>query len=735
MPIDEKDTQKLSEVALGNKNKPYNAIVEQDKKIFKIDVNDIKYMSDAEIISLFERAEKLGLINQQVVVTGGLEINEISDWQYSTDDGVSWDNITIPHTCNATDATTAEYFRGSRKYKTNFSIPYTNKYRYLLFEKVGQSCDIYLNGVEFATHKDGYNPFVLDLTGALKGNNEILLETNNEMNENRIPISGNFNIENGMYGRVYLITTDTICFDPTEYGHDRMHVTMLDIDDASAMFRINAKIIGKADSIGFKCLLRDNTNTIVDNYVMSDIKLQDVYNFSRTITLNDPHLWNGIEDPYLYTVELELYNGDYKVDTIKTKVGLKYFSLDQTKGFMLNGKEYDLHGFGIVQDYPGKAMAMRTSDFDKDFEIIKESGANFLKLAYYPHDEYVFKKCDELGIIVQTEVPWINHCGSKATTVYFDNIKKSINNLINNFYNHTSLVFVALNDNLNNTNLDISVKDPQGSFDYSLAKEKTLEMYTYSRSLTDQHLIGIVANDNLFDVGKSNIKDWLVDWIGFNQYKGWDAASIFDHFGENMDLYRTHYKSIGVSEYGAGGNIDKHSDDPIADRNTTNRTVHYEEYQNLFHESYLEQIESRKWFLFTSAWCLFDYAVSGLNEGSVPFQNDKGLITRDRNTYKDSFYLYKAKWSKEPVAYITSRRHAVRSKDNITIKVYSNAESITLYQNDMEVQTLDTPTKCGVVWEFDNIKFKSPTDVFKIIAIIDGISYTDLITVSTNSLG
>lgn len=732
---DEYKYKKLSEVQEIEDYSDSNIVIEKNGNIFKVPSSILTYISDETLSVLFTRAEKLGLINQQVVLTGGLEITEIKDWQYSEDGGVSYDNISIPHTCNAVDATSVEYFRGIRKYKFNFSIPYSNKVRYMIFEKVGQRCNIYLNNALIATHDGGYTPFIIDLTAAVKGNNEIMIETDNSFNIDSIPISGKFNIENGIYASVYLLTSDTICFDPIEFGHDRLHITMIDINDEHATFRVNAKIIGTANPISIKYYLRDHTGSIVENSIIENLELSDVYNYSKTITLNDPHLWNGLDDPYLYTVELILYNGDYKVDTVSAKVGLKYYAIDETNGFTLNGKPYKLQGFGLIQDYPDKAIAMTKDDFDKDYQIIKESGANFLRLAYYPHDNYVFDLCDKLGIIVQTEAPWINHYGLNASEEYYMNIKNSLTEMINNFYNHTSIVFFGICDNLNNDDLDISVTNQQGDFYYDGAVEKAGLLYDYCKSLTNQHLIGLVTNDNTFKNSPANVQQWKYDWVSTNQYKGWDSGSIFDHFGEKVTEYHQYCKSFAVSEYGAGANIDEHSEDPLKDRKQFANPPHYEEYQNLLHESYIEQMELKKYLIFSAAWCLFDYARSGVNDGNVPFQCDKGLITRDRVTYKDSFFLYKALWNKSlPFVYITSRRFTKRFEETITIKVYSNCDKVSLYQNNVLIQTLDKATKCNVIWEFDKVNFTSKEDVFKAIGEKDGTSYTDIVNFKTTAV-
>lgn len=357
-----------------------------------------------------------------------------------------------------------------------------------------------------------------------------------------------------------------------------------------------------------------------------------------------------------------------------------------------------------------------------------------LRIAHYPHNDYIYQRCDELGIVVQTEIPWVNHYGVNSTTAYFENIKNNMQEMIINYYNHSSIIFLGMSNELGGSHLS-GVTNQQGDYDYDNALIKTRELYNYSKTLTSQHLIGIVAHDPTFKYVRSKIADWsFLDWIGLNIYKGWYGGNFSD-FSAMVNEYHNSYPNLCICEYGAGANTDSHSETPEITTNTgAGGMRHDEEYQNIFHESYLSQIDKKPGLIFTTAWCLFDFAVSGRNEGGLPYVNDKGLVTRDRIVKKDAFYLYKSYFSKIPTVYITSRRFNQRATDSIKIKVYSNCDTLKLYQNGNLIQTLTAASSLGCVWEFDPVNFVNRTDEFTVKGTKNNIEYSDTVNFSTTNI-
>lgn len=696
----------------------------------------VSNLTDAEITVIFDRAKELGLFSDVDAGMGAYTVTDWSNgWSFSVD-GSTFSAVALPHTCNTADGQSASMYRGKTYYQKSLTAV-ANKTYYLLVEAAGQKSQTYIDDVLISEYKGGYTPFVVKLSGLAQGEHSVKIICDNTADVDLIPVSADFNFNNGLHRKMYLLTQAEIGFDAEAFGQDRVHITQTNVTNESATICVDAAVNSNAETTGtitFE-LFSGDSSAITDS---ADVVLSaDGYSYSKTFVVPSPHLWDGRNDPFLYTAKLTLTAGAKTIDTVQTKVGLRYFSLDADKGFLLNGKEYPLRGASLHQDYPGKMSAMTAPDFDADYATVMEMGCTCVRLAHYPHSQYAFDTCDELGLIVQTEIPWVNHCGANATDAYFACIKDNLTSMITHYYNHPSIVFWGLSNELNGTHWKSgsSYTDPQGGYDYSKALAWNNELYAYAKTLEPSRLIGLTIHDQTFDYSSAKSKEWSADWIGSNQYKGWYGSAAFTAFGSGMDSYRAQRPYWAVTEYGAGANPEHHSDTP---ETTTNKgsggARHDEEYANLFHESYLAQIQARPWIVFTTFWALFDFAVAGRNEGGTPYTNDKGLITRDRQIKKDAFYLYKAAWSNDPVIYITSRRFTNRETSTITIKAYANTDTVSLYRGNDLLQTLTTPTKCGCVWEFTAVPFAANSETFRIVGEKSGVTVSDQVTFATSNL-
>ena len=632
------------------------------------------------------------------------------DWMF-TKNRKTWESISLPHTCNMADGMSEKLFRGITCYQKGlaFSEQNNNKKFSLLFRAAGQKSRVYVNDTLVMNYEGGYTPFVVPLENLIfPGYNVIKVLCNNRPDPALIPMSADFNFNNGLHEKVYLYEVDQLFFDIQDYGHDRFHVQTKQISEKEALITLKSNI-QNASSQSVSCVVHyavyENKTIVAEG--IHDLNTTSGSNaFEKDLTIINPHLWQGLDDPFLYTVELKLYENDTLIDCISTKIGLRYFAMDHKEGFFLNGKPYPLRGVAMHQDAPEVMSAMRPEDFDRDYDIIKDLGCTFLRLAHYPHDDYAYRKCDELGLIVQTEIPWVNHIGPNAGSKYYNCIKTNLHSMIINYYNHSSIIFWGICNELNGSHWKEG-KDPQGGFSSELGIKWVNEFYDYAKTLDDSRYIGFTSHDDTFIGSKTT--DWKADFIASNQYKGWYGGE-FPQFGAKMDQYSkenpTQFWAVG--EYGAGNNPFQHSLEPMRTTQTgTGGTRHDEEFANLFHESYLEQIQARPWLIYTSVWILFDFAVASRYEGETPYQNDKGLVTRDRQIKKDAYYLYQAAWSKEPIVHITGKRFSYQGMKTATIKVYSNAETLQLYQNNTLLATLNSPDTAGVVWNFDEIPLKN----------------------------
>lgn len=620
----------------------------------------------------------------------------LDGWLFSKD-GVHEEPVRLPHTCNAQDCTTAAMYRGKTMYRCTQRIDVVEgrKY-YLLFQAVGQMCTLYVNNARVTAHYGGYTPFIADISGFVTaGDNEIRVTADNAKNLESIPVAGDFALGNGIYRGAYLLTCAGVGYDPEAYGSDKMHVTQADVTRERALFRVQSRVMNlfkAGETVTLRTVMRGEQGCLIDERMTVDIPAGKEFDFDRTYSIQAPRLWQGLNDPHLYEISQSLIREGTEIERLSVAQGLRALAVDADEGFMLNGKPYPLRGVALHEDAPDRFMALTDADVEQLGHTIGELGATFVRLAHYPHDRRVFAMLDRMGVIVQTEIPWVDECGVNATETYFERIKKNCGEMIREYYNHTCIAFWGLSNELGNTHED----NPQGRFDAAKAKAWHNTLYAYAKEWDNSRLIGYVTDST----GQTG---WDADWCGMNIYKGWYGGT-FDEFGGVIDSVRS-AGTMALSEYGAGANPAHHSETPLTTTVTGNGGArHDEEYQCLLHEAYLDQIVARPWLLFTAAWTLYDFASPARMEGGLKGVNDKGLITRDRKTKKDAFYLYKAYLGGETVVHICGKRFASRDTARMTIKAYANTASVQLYVNGEWAQTLAAPdgeNETGVVWTFE----------------------------------
>ena len=672
------------------------------------------------------------------------KVYNLEDWYFAKKSPTMWSKVKVPHSCNYLDGHSSSYYRGKSYYKKNINITkeQLDKPIFLLFQGAAQASNVIINGDTVNYHRGGYTPFTFKINDCIKeGDNTILVECDNTEDVQLIPVSSDFNKNNGLHNPVYMLEMNPVYLSPLKYGMYRMHVSTPLVNNSKASTKVETSIINSSkerktmnvtvrldDATGKRCYT--DTKRVV-------LGAGDTLNYEKLFIIKEPHLWNGIDDPYLYKATIEIADNNKNIiDSANTKIGYRYYKMDPEKGFFLNGKSYPLRGVAMHQDCYKVASALPKEQFDIDYNIVKELGTNFLRLAHYPHNDYAFGKCDELGIIVQTEIPWVNVCGVNAKKEYFDNMHQQMKEMVVNLYNHPSIMFWGMWNEVDQWGNNDQY---QGKFDAARAVAETAILYKYAKGLDPYRYVGMTDDSNFMRKGYTSLKG---DYFSENRYNGWYYGKKED-FTKDMTSNHNKMGIVNVAEYGLGINPFCHSDNP---EQTTNKGMggarHDEEYGNLFHESYVNQIIKMPFLNFTSIWVMFDFPVANRQEGYMDtedgnlffenedrkFMNDKGLVTRDRKVKKDVFYLYKALWNKkEPTVYITSRRFIKRAADKpINIKVYSNANSLSLYQNGIKVQTLESCNdNSGVIWTFKPVYMQNEKDLFK---VSDDKGHEDFVT-------
>ena len=568
------------------------------------------------------------------------------DWSFTYQDG-SVTPVNIPHTWNAVDGQDGgnDYWRGTCTYRKRFPSPEFDRESqriYLEFQGVNASARVVLNGQEVMTHDGGYSTFRADITDLLADENDLQVDADNSVNDRVYPQKADFTFYGGIYRDVKLITVNKNHFDLDYYGGSGLAVTPT-VEGKDGKVRI--RTWHNADNAQVEIKLLDAAGAEVASGRGTDISL----------TIPDVHLWDGLEDPYLYTCVATLIADGQELDRISAPFGVRYFRVDPKEGFFLNGRSYPLHGVSRHQDRKGLGNALTREHHDEDMALIREIGANTIRLAHYQHDQYFYDLCDKYGMIVWAEIPYISEHMPNGR----ENTISQMKELIVQNYNHPSIVTWGLSNEIT-----ISTKDKKDMLD----NHRVLNDLVHEMDPTRPTSLACYAV-----CGPFNKVAHISDIVSWNLYLGWYVPGFFlnDLW---IDFFHWKYpnRCLGYSEYGCEGMPNLHSSAP-------HRGDHTEEYQALYHEYMLKCFEKRPFMWANHVWNMFDFAADARNQGGEPGMNHKGLVTFDRKLKKDSFYLYKAYWTKAPMVHISGKRYKHRPEKYTTVKVYSTCDTVSLY--------------------------------------------------------
>ena len=381
------------------------------------------------------------------------DVMPLTEWNFSKTGRTPWQTVSVPHSYNSIDGQSSKYYRGTAFYRTTLNMERSRTHGdvYLLFEGAAQAARVSLNGRCVAQHKGGYTPFVVDVSGRMKaGRNTIEVMCDNREDTQLIPVSSDFNKNGGLHNPVTLLCMGDAYFSPVPHGLYRMTVSTPDVTQAKAVVVVKTQVVNArktSRTLVLSMEIKDAAgHTVAQSSEQLRLAAGERRDIERTLTVEKPHLWDGVNDPYLYRTDLRLADPTQRgiIDKARSMTGFRFMRMDSERGFFLNGHHYPLHGVAMHQDMAGRASAVTSEDIAADFKTIEELGANFLRLAHYPHRDRVLQLCDSLGIMVQTEVPWVNVCGVNATQDYFDNIRQQVREMIINQGNHPSIGFWGL---------------------------------------------------------------------------------------------------------------------------------------------------------------------------------------------------------------------------------------------------------------------------------------------------
>lgn len=595
------------------------------------------------------------------------------------------ESIALPHTWNAVDGQDGgnDYHRGTYWYVKKFAKPEKNETdkAYLEFCGAAMTAEIYLNGEKISRHEGGYSTFRVEITERLEEENTLVVSVDNSNNTTVYPQTADFTFYGGLYRDVNLIIVPETHFELAYCGSQGIKVTpVVNLEEKKAVVTVEAWVCGDADMVTFEVNQEKINASLEDGRAKAEFVIENV------------HLWDGVDDPYLYTAKAFMENGDI----VSTRFGCRKYYIDPQKGFFLNGHPYLLRGVSRHQDFKGVGNALTIEHHKKDMEIIKEIGATTLRLAHYQHAQEFYDLCDENGLIVWAEIPYITmHMkNGRANTL------SQMEELVVQNYNHPSIICWGLSNEITAA---------------SAVDDDLLENHRLLNNLChrlDSTRLTTMANVFMLETDSPILE--IPDINSYNLYFGWYLGEL-EQNDEFFDEYHEKYpdRVIGFSEYGADAN-------PQYQAAVPEKGDYTESYQAVYHEHILQMIEKRPWLWATHVWNLFDFAADGRDEGGKHGENQKGLVTIDRKTKKDAFYLYKAAWNKkEPFVHLCGKRYVDRTEDVTEVKVYSNQSKITLVVDGKEFETQTGKTI---------FKFNVPiSGEHKITAIAD--SCTDSITV------
>ena len=589
-------------------------------------------------------------------------ININSGWSFLKDTKeipatlpADWEVVNVPHTWNNIDGMDggSDYFRGTCNYAKVIKkavLPEADCY-YLEINGAASSADVYVNGKAMAHHDGGFSTWRVDITAELTEETLVIVAVDNAANSTVYPQVADFTFYGGIYRDINIVAVAESHFDLDYYGGKGLVITPA-IEGNDAKVKIETYITNKKDTHKVHVVLKDAKGATVAGTISDDTTVE--------LEIKDVHRWHGRKDPYLYTCEVELIDDETVVDVVASRFGCRTFKIDPENGFILNGEEYPLRGVSRHQDRIGFGNALLKEHHDEDMDLICEVGATTIRLAHYQHDQYFYDLCDERGMVIWAEIPYI----SAHMATGRENTISQMKELVVQNYNHPSIVV------------------------WGLSNEITINGHN-DPDLIENHRI---LNDLVHDMDKTRLTTMAIvsmcpmdaeyiqipDTVSWNHYFGWYGGST-EQNGPWFDKFHAKFPNlpVGCSEYGCEA-LNWHNSNP-------QQGDYSEEYQAYYHEELIKQLFTRKYLWATHVWNMFDFGADARGEGGENGQNHKGLVTIDRKYKKDAFFAYKAWLSDEPFVHLCGKRYVNRVEDVTKVTVYSNQPEVELFANGVSL--------------------------------------------------
>lgn len=624
-----------------------------------------------------------------------------------------WTEVTIPHTWNAKDmqVKTNSFYEGAAYYRKTYLIPETMKGKrlFLRFEGVGTCTEVYVNGYLVGTHKGGYSAFVCEIGEQVKygESNEIVVKADNTARPDVIPVNHSlFGVYGGIYRPVSLVVTEPCHIAVEDYASPGVYITQKNVSKSAAEVNVKVKLDNASlqpEALELENAIYDAEGKLVKKHVRSlELTPQGMQSYTASFQLKRPHLWQGRKDPYLYKVVSRLKQEGRVIDEVVQPLGIRKYEIVAGKGFFLNGEKYPMYGVTRHQDWWGKGSALTNQEHDADLAMIMDIGATTIRLAHYQQAEYMYAKCDSLGLIVWAEIPFVN----RVTGQEWDNAHQQMRELVRQNFNHPSIYIWGIHN---------EVYHPHG---YTAALTRSLHDVCKTDD-PDRYTAAV----NGYGHAEHPVNQHA-DVQGMNRYFGWYERKIQDIKPWVEGLEKNYpWQKLMLTEYGADANLE-HQTEYLGDALNWGKPFYPETFQTKVHEYQWSVIAEHPYIIASYLWNMFDFAVPMWERGGVPARNLKGMVTFDRKIKKDSYYWYKANWSKEPVLYLTQRRNVDRERKETSVTVYSNIGTPVVYLNGKPLEGI-RKGYTEVHYVFDKVTLVQGKNILKAVVSYQGKEYVD----------
>lgn len=631
--------------------------------------------------------------------------------------------VDLPHTWNATDALSGkiDYKRGIGNYEKKLFVKpeWKGKRLFIRFNGANSVSNLFINGKHVGEHRGGYAAFIFEITEYVNHNkdNSILVRVNNAEQLDVMPLVGDFNFYGGIYRDVHLLVTSDVCISPLDFASSGVYLVQQFVSEEKANIAAKIQLLNgsKAEKLlMLKMKIQDGERVVREDILNFTLSAESESQKNIVFSIQNPRLWNGTADPFMYRAIIELYENDKLLDTMEQPLGLRYYETDAQNGFYLNGEHLQLRGVCRHQDRAERGNALLAEHHKEDMDIMLEMGVNAVRLAHYPQAKEMYDLTDKYGIVTWAEIPFVGPGGYKDKgfvdmASFKENGKLQLTELIKQNFNHPSICFWGIFNELK--------EDGDNPVEYVKQLNQLAHQLDPSRPT--------VAASN-----QSGDLNFVTDLIAWNRYDGW-YGGMPRNLGEFLDATHKNYPQlrIGVSEYGAGASV-YHQQDSLVKTSPTS-WWHPENWQTHYHMESWKTINERPYIWGSFVWNMFDFGAAHRTEGDRPGINDKGLVTFDRKIKKDAFYFYKANWNnKDKFVYIVNKRHALVSSKLNSIMAFTNTKGAELFVNGKSIGKRRVNNEATLVW--DDIQLQKGPNQLKIVSTDDN-SIVDTVTLYLNS--